>query len=256
MVVRDQQPDRADAPAAARGRSPRSPYRRLARTRSAASRRAPRSAAASRPGRSRRHSDAVRRGRVEARCRRRGRPRRPPSPCTTASHRRGSPARTSPRWRAPPGSRGAGRPRPRVSSSVACRWSPVVRRFRAEPTSVVRRRRSPRSRSPPARAVDGGRATERRASVRLSRARPTAAWTCRRQSRGVLGRLQLGDDPCQALRERVVDLAGHPMPLVVHAGFARLGQELVVQDRVLGHGHLEATVGLGQRVEPPPGAAG
>ena len=48
--------------------------------------------------------------------------------------------------------------------------------------------------------------------------------TCRRQSVGVLGGLELGDDPGQALRERVVDLAGHPLPLVEHAGLAGLGQ--------------------------------
>ena len=65
----------------------------------------------------------------------------------------------------------------------------------------------------------------------------------------VLGGLELGDDPGQALREGVVDLAGHPLPLVVHAGLARLGDELVVQDRVLGQGRLEAAVGLGQLVD-------
>ena len=42
----------------------------------------------------------------------------------------------------------------------------------------------------------------------------------------LLGRLQLGDDPGQALGDRVVDLARHPRPLVEHAGLAGLRDEL------------------------------
>ena len=49
----------------------------------------------------------------------------------------------------------------------------------------------------------------------------------------LVGRLELGDDPGQALGERVVDLAGHPLPLVEHAGLAGLGQQLGVQAGVL-----------------------
>ena len=69
--------------------------------------------------------------------------------------------------------------------------------------------------------------------ARLGEAFPrelVAASTCRRQPvgspgvrrSGLLGRLQLGDDPGQPLRESVVDLPRHPPPLVEDAGLLRI----------------------------------
>ena len=43
------------------------------------------------------------------------------------------------------------------------------------------------------------------------------------------GRLQLRDDARQALRDRVVDLAGQPLAFVLHTGLARLHHQLRVQ---------------------------
>ena len=62
--------------------------------------------------------------------------------------------------------------------------------------------------------------------------------------RGLVRRLELGDDPDQALGDRVVDLAGHPRPLVEDAGLARLGEQLGVQAGVLHQRGLE----LGERL--------
>ena len=90
--------------------------------------------------------------------------------------------------------------------------------------------------------------TERRASRRLSRAScdavsrwrpPVGAGAAR-----VLERLELGDDPGQALRERVVDLARHPLALLLHAAVARLLDELRLQRRVLGQRRLEMLLAL------------
>ena len=61
---------------------------------------------------------------------------------------------------------------------------------------------------------------------------------------GRVGRLELGDDADEALRDRVVDLAGHPGALVEDAGLAGLGQELGMQTGVLDQGGLE----LGERL--------
>ncbi len=71
---------------------------------------------------------------------------------------------------------------------------------------------------------------------------------------GLRGRLQLGDDPGEALRQGVVDLARHPLPLVHDPGLPRLGEQLLVQARVLGQRGLELAVGhaqLGQRLLAP-----
>lgn len=58
----------------------------------------------------------------------------------------------------------------------------------------------------------------------------------------VRGRLELGDDPRQPLRQRVVELARHPPALVEHPRLARLREELAVQPRVLLRGGLELRV--------------
>ena len=68
---------------------------------------------------------------------------------------------------------------------------------------------------------------------------------------GLFGRLELGDDAGQTLGQGVVDLPGHPLPLVQHAGLPGLGQQLVLQARVLGQGGLELAVGLAQLTEGP-----
>ena len=68
----------------------------------------------------------------------------------------------------------------------------------------------------------------------------------RRIARGLLGRLELGDDAGQPLGEGVVDLPGHPLPLVEDAGLAGLGEQLRVQARVLGQRRLQPLVGLAQ----------
>ncbi len=70
--------------------------------------------------------------------------------------------------------------------------------------------------------------------------------------RRVLGRLQLGDDPGKPLRQRVVDLPGHPLPLVQDPGLPRLDQQLLVQARVLGQRRLQPPVRLPQLVQHPP----
>jgi hypothetical protein len=62
----------------------------------------------------------------------------------------------------------------------------------------------------------------------------------------LVGRLELGDDPGQALGHGVVDLAGHPLPFVGHAGLPGLGQQLLVQAGVLGQGDLQHAVGLAE----------
>ena len=55
----------------------------------------------------------------------------------------------------------------------------------------------------------------------------------------LVGGLELGDDPGQALGDRVVDLARHPLPLVEDARLARLGQQLGVEAGVLLQRRLE-----------------
>ena len=66
--------------------------------------------------------------------------------------------------------------------------------------------------------------TERRASARLSRASWVAAWRWPVSSVPLLARLggglELGDDPRETLRERVVDLARGALALLHHAGLA------------------------------------
>ena len=85
--------------------------------------------------------------------------------------------------------------------------------------------------------------TERRASVRLSRASSSAFARWRspvgRAIGRLVGRLELGDDPGQALGDRVVDLAGHPLPLVEDARLAGLGEQLGVEAGVLLQRRLE-----------------
>ena len=63
---------------------------------------------------------------------------------------------------------------------------------------------------------------------------------------GLLGGLELGDDPGQALGERVVDLPGHPLPFVPRAGLPGLGKQLGLQPGVLRDHLLQPLVGLGQ----------
>ncbi len=102
---------------------------------------------------------------------------------------------------------------------------------------------------------DSGRSasTDRRASDRLSRASLVAALEVAapagRVVGGLLGRLELGDDPGQPLGQGVVDLPGHPLPLVEDAGLPGLGQQLLLQARVLGQTRLEPAVGLAQLAE-------
>ena len=60
----------------------------------------------------------------------------------------------------------------------------------------------------------------------------------------LVGRLELGDDPDEALGDRVVDLARHPGALVEDARLAGLGQQLGVEAGVLHERGLE----LGQRL--------
>ncbi len=67
----------------------------------------------------------------------------------------------------------------------------------------------------------------------------------------LVGRLELGDDPGQALGDRVVDLARHPLPLVEHARLARLGQQLGVEAGVL----LERRLEPGERLRGAPRSA-
>ena len=62
----------------------------------------------------------------------------------------------------------------------------------------------------------------------------------------LLGRLELGDDPGQALRQRVVDLPGHPLPLVTRARLPGLGDQLSLQPGVLRDHLLQPVAGLGQ----------
>ena len=60
----------------------------------------------------------------------------------------------------------------------------------------------------------------------------------------VLGRLQLGDDAGQALRQGVVDLPGHPGPLVQDAGLAGLLDQPFLQRADFGEGRGEPGVGV------------
>ncbi len=69
---------------------------------------------------------------------------------------------------------------------------------------------------------------------------------------GLFGRLELGDDPGQALGQGVVDLPGHPLPLVLDPGLAGLGQQLLLQARVLGQRGLEPVVSRAQLVQRLP----
>ena len=62
----------------------------------------------------------------------------------------------------------------------------------------------------------------------------------------LLGSLQLGEDPGEALGEGVVDLPRHPLAFVVHPGLAGLHQQLGVQPRVLLGGLLQPHVRLVQ----------
>jgi hypothetical protein len=68
---------------------------------------------------------------------------------------------------------------------------------------------------------------------------------------GALRRLDLRDDPGQALGEGVVDLPRHALALVEHPRLPRLGQQLGVQPLVLGHRRLELVVGLGELGDHP-----
>jgi hypothetical protein len=63
---------------------------------------------------------------------------------------------------------------------------------------------------------------------------------------GLLGRLELGDDPGQALRERVVDLPRHPLPLVPRARLPSLGEQLGLQPGVLRDHLFQPLVRLGE----------
>jgi hypothetical protein len=63
---------------------------------------------------------------------------------------------------------------------------------------------------------------------------------------GVPGRLDLGDDPGEALGQGVVDLAGHALALVQGPGRPRLGQQPRLELGVLGRGGLQLGVGLGE----------
>ena len=71
-----------------------------------------------------------------------------------------------------------------------------------------------------------------------------------------VSRLELGDDPGEALGERVVDLPGHPLPLVDHARLPGLGQQLHLQPGVLLQRLGEAPVGLFQLGDHLPAARG
>ncbi len=101
------------------------------------------------------------------------------------------------------------------------------------------------------------RAVERLGRDRADRAARLAQALARELRRGVevaapvgagaarvLERLELGDDPGQPLRERVVDLARHPLALLLHAAVARLLDELRLQRRVLGERRLEVLLAL------------
>lgn len=55
----------------------------------------------------------------------------------------------------------------------------------------------------------------------------------------MLGRLQLGDDPGQSLRQRVMNLPRHPLPLIEDPGLPGLGQQLPVQTLVPGQRRLD-----------------
>ncbi|GMA22459.1 hypothetical protein GCM10025864_02180 [Luteimicrobium album] len=63
---------------------------------------------------------------------------------------------------------------------------------------------------------------------------------------GAVSGLELGDDAREALRERVVDLAGEPLTLVLDPGLACLLQELRVQPGVLSDCRFQAEVRLGE----------
>jgi len=91
--------------------------------------------------------------------------------------------------------------------------------------------------------------TERRASARLSRASRLALLIRRSRSSArpvLLSRLELSDDSGQALGQGVVDLPGHPLPLVPGPGLPGLGEQLGLQPGVLGDHLLQPVVRLGQ----------
>ena len=164
------------------GRRPRWPCRRPAPTRPGACRTGPRSAAASRPGRTRR---PARPRPYAAAGIARARPGRGPveAAAVVAHVQRdlvlhvgqgqpdpGRPARAWRRWPAPPAPCAAARPRPPAASAVAV---PVVVTWTAMPCSADQRSATPASASLSRAASSGsGRSacTDRRASDRLSRA--------------------------------------------------------------------------------------
>ena len=73
----------------------------------------------------------------------------------------------------------------------------------------------------------------------------------RRLQAGLLGGFQLRDDAGQALRQRVVDLPRHPLPLFQHARLPGLREQLGVQPGVLGHHGFQLAVRLGQLDDDP-----
>ena len=99
------------------------------------------------------------------------------------------------------------------------------------------RSRSASSSDAPSSASGRDASTDRRASVRLSRASRSALSTWPRpvggSAGGLLGRLELRHDAGQAVRDGVVDLARHARPLVEHARLARLRHQLLLQAAVL-----------------------
>ena len=242
-------------PPARRGRSPapapRSPCRRRAPTRSPACRPpgstrwriavSPKPAAAV-------AGVAVRRPRT--RRRRRGRRASRRRPCTRASGRRATRRRASRRWRAPPARSAAA---PTSISGWSGSGSPVVVNSTGMPLSADQRSRDVGQGLGERRALEGlgprrldrsprlgqalARQPERVPDVPLAVVGPVAR---------LLGRLELGDDPGQAVGDRVVDLAGHPLPLVEHARLAGLGHAAALQPGVL----LERGLELGHRLPP------
>ena len=165
--------------------------------------------------------------------RRRARRAPPRRPCRTGSARPGWRRRACPTLAsASCATRNSATSRPGGSTT----GSPVVstRRGDAAGRGPLRpARRSPRAAAPPPAARARSAWTDRRASVRLSRASrgPRRRAAALAGSPSGVGGLELGDDPGEALREGVVDLAGHPLPLVEHPGLAGLGEQLGVQAR-------------------------
>ena len=224
------------------GRGPRRPSRRPAPIRSRASRRRGPPAGASRSARTRPRprTRARRRGSPS---RRRGRRASRRRPCTTGSARRA----TAPAWRATFASASWAIRRSATSISG---WSATTSPVTATATGTAlisdhsRATSASASGSVPASSAAGiDASTERRASVRLSRASRSALSRCRSRSvrpvARLVRRLELGDDPDQALGDGVVDLARHALPLVEHARLAGLGQQLRVQAGVLDRRRLQ-----------------